>query len=79
MGGCDKRTWAREAEESPLLEAAAREQLLKTLQAGEHLACGDLWSVEISDSALIMCSSKWCIQVINKFNLQTIPHIQSHA
>jgi hypothetical protein len=27
----------REAEESPLLEAVARERLLKTLQAGEHL------------------------------------------
>jgi hypothetical protein len=42
-GGCDKRTWAREAEESPLLEAVARERLVKT--AGwKRLSgcCGDL-------------------------------------
>jgi hypothetical protein len=32
----------QEAEESPLLEAVARERLLKTLQAGEDLACTDL-------------------------------------
>jgi hypothetical protein len=31
----------REAEESPLLEAVARERLLETLQAGEGLACSD--------------------------------------
>jgi hypothetical protein len=30
------RTWAREAEESPLLEAVAREGLVKTQQAGEN-------------------------------------------
>jgi hypothetical protein len=29
MGGCDKRTWAWKAEVSPLLEAVAREWLLK--------------------------------------------------
>jgi hypothetical protein len=61
-GGCDKRTWAHEAEESPLLEAVARERLVKT--AGwKRLSrcCGDLWSVEISDSAVITCSSEWCV------------------
>jgi hypothetical protein len=30
MGGCEDRTRAREAEESPLLEAIARERLVKT-------------------------------------------------
>jgi hypothetical protein len=30
MGGCEERTCTREAEESPLLEAAARERLVKT-------------------------------------------------
>jgi hypothetical protein len=30
MGGCEDRTWAREAEESPLLEAIATEWLVKT-------------------------------------------------
>jgi uncharacterized CHY-type Zn-finger protein len=29
-GGCEDRTWEREAEESPQLEAVARERLLKT-------------------------------------------------
>jgi hypothetical protein len=37
-GGCDKRTRAREAEESPLLEAVASERLVKTWQAGKGLA-----------------------------------------
>jgi hypothetical protein len=46
MGSCEYRTWAREAEESPLLEAVARERLVKTQQAGKGLAdvvviCGD--------------------------------------
>jgi hypothetical protein len=36
--GCDKRAPAREAEESPLLEAVARELLVKTQQAGKCLA-----------------------------------------
>jgi hypothetical protein len=42
-GGCDKRTCACEAEESLLLEAVAKEQLVKT--AGwKRLSgcCGDL-------------------------------------
>jgi hypothetical protein len=55
--------WAREAEESPLLEAVARERLLKTQQAGNRLSgcCGDLKNVEIRDGAVITCSSEWCI------------------
>jgi hypothetical protein len=45
MGGCEGGTWAREAEESPLLEAVAREMLMRTQQAGKKLSgcCGDLW------------------------------------
>jgi hypothetical protein len=41
-GGCEDRTWAREAEESSLLEAVARERLMKTQQAGRGLSvcCG---------------------------------------
>jgi hypothetical protein len=34
-GGCEDRIWACEAKESPLLEATAREQMVKTQQAGE--------------------------------------------
>jgi hypothetical protein len=37
-GGCDKRTWGWESEEFPLLEAVARERLIKTQQAGKSLA-----------------------------------------
>jgi hypothetical protein len=41
--GCrEDRTRAREAEESLVLEAVAREQLLKTMQAGEDLRCSGL-------------------------------------
>jgi hypothetical protein len=36
-GGCEHWTWVHEAEESPLLETAAREHLVKTQQAGKGL------------------------------------------
>jgi hypothetical protein len=46
MGGCEDRTSVRKAEESPMLEAIAREELVKTQQVGKGLAgavviCGD--------------------------------------
>jgi hypothetical protein len=37
-GGCENRTSACEGEESPLLEAVARQRLVKTLQAVKGLA-----------------------------------------
>jgi hypothetical protein len=37
-GGCEDRTWAREAEETPLLKAFARECLIKTERAVKYLA-----------------------------------------
>jgi hypothetical protein len=77
MGGCEDKTWAREAEESPLLEAVARERLLETLQAGKELACTDLYSVEINDSTVITCSSEWCVEVVNKSIHQSKLHLQS--
>jgi hypothetical protein len=43
-GGCDNRTWAREAEESPLLGDVAMERLFKTQQARKCLA-----------AAVVMC------------------------
>jgi hypothetical protein len=63
MGGCEHRTWAREAEKSPILEAAARERLVKTQQARKRLSrcCDDLWVVEISGGAVIACSSESCV------------------
>jgi hypothetical protein len=60
MGGCDKRTRAKEDEESPLFYAVARERLFKTQQAGKSLADAVVMCKEwISDSAVITCSSKW--------------------
>jgi hypothetical protein len=57
-----------EAEESPLLEAIAREHLVKTHKAGKGLTGAvvicELWRLAIS--LLITCSSKWCVQVVNK-------------
>jgi hypothetical protein len=53
-----KRGSESEAEESPLLEAASRERLVKTQQAGKGSGyCGDLSIVEISDGAIIVCIS----------------------
>jgi hypothetical protein len=47
MGFCEEATWVLEAEESPLLEAVARERLMKTQQAGKGLTCAmviyELW------------------------------------
>jgi hypothetical protein len=50
-----------DAEESPLLGAVTKQRLVKTLQAGEDLACSDLKSVCVSDSVVITCSSESCI------------------
>jgi hypothetical protein len=46
-GGCEDKIWVRKAEESPLLEAFARERLMKTEYAWKRLSgcCGDLWTV----------------------------------
>jgi hypothetical protein len=51
-------TWARETEESPLLETVARERLLKTQQAGKRLTgCrGDLWIVSLVNEFLSIAS-----------------------
>jgi hypothetical protein len=38
MGGCEARTWALEAEESPLLETNVRERLTKIQEAGKILS-----------------------------------------
>jgi hypothetical protein len=58
MRGCGKRTWAREAEEF-MFEAVASKRSVKS---------DDLWSVGISDSAVITCSSERFVQVVNKSN-----------
>jgi hypothetical protein len=52
-GGCEKRTRGHEAEESPLSEVAARERLVKTLQAGKTLA-GAVVICELRRLALVL-------------------------
>jgi hypothetical protein len=73
------KTWAREPEGSPVLEAVVRERLLKTQQSVKRLSgcCDELWIVEISSSVVITCSSEWCIQVFNKPIHQSIPRLLS--
>jgi hypothetical protein len=39
-----------------LLKSITRKRLVKTLQAEEDLVCSDLWSAEMSDSIMIICS-----------------------
>jgi hypothetical protein len=38
----DSNNMSTEAEESPLLRAVTKQHLVKTLQAGEDLACSEL-------------------------------------
>jgi hypothetical protein len=57
-------------EESPLLEAVTRERLVKTQQTENTVCCRDLLSAEISNGAIIKCSHKLCVKVVNKYNLQ---------
>jgi hypothetical protein len=45
--------WAREAEESPLLEAVVRERPVKTQQTGKFLA-GAVGTCELWRSALVL-------------------------
>jgi hypothetical protein len=61
MGGCEDRTLARVAEESPLLEAVARERLVKTGWKRPRGCCCDLLIVEISDGVVSACSSESCV------------------
>jgi hypothetical protein len=51
-GGCEERTSGREAKESQLLEAVARERLVKRQQAGKGLVGAvvicKLWRLELA-------------------------------
>jgi hypothetical protein len=68
---CTGRTWAREAEESPLLEAVVRERLLKTLKSGEGLVFAavvcKVWRLVMALSLLVIPSRvvKWSINPIS--------------
>jgi hypothetical protein len=65
---------AREAEESSLLEADARERLLKTQQAGKGLAVAvvfcELWSITVALLLLVFPSRvyKWSINRVTEPN-----------
>jgi hypothetical protein len=62
-------TWAWEAEESLSVEAVARKRRVETNRLWT-LICICQWSVKF-----VKCSSEWCIQVVNKSNIQSIPHL----
>jgi hypothetical protein len=56
------RTWEREAEESPLLEAVARNHWRRQAGWKRLSGCyGELWIVHISGSTVITCSSE-CVK-----------------
>jgi hypothetical protein len=46
-----------ETKEFQLLRAVTKQRLMKTLQAGENLACSNLLSVDINDRVVSACSS----------------------
>jgi hypothetical protein len=62
-GGDEERARTREIEESQLLEAVARERMVKGQQAGKRLSgcCGDFLIVESSGGAVIACTSESCV------------------
>jgi hypothetical protein len=66
----DSNDVSTEAEESPLLRAVTKQRLVKTLQAGEDVACSDLQSVEISDCVIVfvVTACKWSINPISNPN-----------
>jgi hypothetical protein len=74
---CEDRTWADEAEESPLLEAVAREQLVEDTAGQKRFSkrCGGLWIVEISSGAVIARSSGSYVWVVNRSIHQSKPHL----
>jgi hypothetical protein len=64
IGICEERSCRREAAESPLPEAVARERLVKTTRQASWMfsgCCGNLWIVEISDDTVTACTSKSCV------------------
>jgi hypothetical protein len=64
-----------EAEEFPLLEVVTRERPVKTQQAGKGLA----GAVVIGGGAVIACSSKSRVLVVNKSNIQLKTPSNSHT
>jgi hypothetical protein len=77
-GGCEERTWPREAEDSPVRshwQGMADEDTSgwKKLSG----CCSYLWIVEISSDAIIACSSELCVQGVNKSRYQSKPCLQS--
>jgi hypothetical protein len=70
MSSCDEKTYGREAEESPLLEAVIRERLMKTAGCKSLSRYCVICSVEIRDCVVITC-----VQVVNKSIHQSIPRL----
>jgi hypothetical protein len=81
IGACKKRAWAREAEESPLLEAVARERLVKR-QAGKCLAGAvvicELWSLAVTLKLLVV-PSRVCKMSINPLTNPNTVYSHTHC
>jgi hypothetical protein len=61
--GSEKRTWARETEESTLLEAVCQGTANEDTEGWERLSgfCGNLWIVEISGGTVITYTYQSCV------------------
>jgi hypothetical protein len=59
--GCEERTSACEAKNSPLLEVVARERLETAGWKMLRECCDDFYIVEISDGPVTACSSESCV------------------
>jgi hypothetical protein len=73
-------TWAREAEECPLLEAVAKERLVKTQKAEKSLAGAvvicELWRLAVA-LLLLVVSSRECINT--RTQLSNSKPVYSHT
>jgi hypothetical protein len=72
-GICEDRTCTREAKKYPLIEAVARERLVKTTQAGRGLAgavvISEMWRLAVALYQLVIPSGVY--KVFNKSIHQT--------
>jgi hypothetical protein len=71
-GSCEERTWTSEAEWSPLLEAVAKERLVKTKQAGKGLAgtvviC-ELWRLAVGLQLRVLADHVYKLSITSYTN-----------
>jgi hypothetical protein len=72
--GVSAWSWRISAVES-CYQATTREDYERVILS---VCCSDLWIVDISFGAVVICSSELCVQVFNKFIHQSKPCLWSH-